>query len=117
MGKQFLFAGLSVCVLLFMIRCSSDTSLENGQKVQKSSIIKLDLKEEVEKLVDLHCKAINVLRKVEEGDRTALNRSNAYRKKADKLAKQLQQKYTSPEEQEQFSTVYQAALVNCPYEQ
>lgn len=117
MGKQFLYAGLSVCVLLFMTRCTSDTSLENGQKVQKSSIIKLDLKEEVEKLVDLHCKAINVLRKVEEGDRTALNRSNAYRKKADQFAKQLHQKYNSPEEQEQFSAAYQAALVNCPYEQ
>lgn len=115
MKNQILLISLSLLVLFTFTNCSTESSINSKNKLIKSSIININLKSDVEKLVDLHCKAINVLRKVDKGDRTALNRSNAYRKEADKIASDLRKKYSSPDEQEEYSKAYQAALVNCPY--
>lgn len=115
MKNQILLIILALFALLALNGCSTDSKPIEENSVIKSSVINFNLKSEVENLVDLHCKAINVLRKVDKGDRTALNRSNAIRKEADKLARDLQNKYSSPDEQEEYSIAYQNALVNCPY--
>jgi hypothetical protein len=114
MKNQILLITLSLLVLITFSNCSNESSINSEKTVIKSSIININLKSEVENLVDLHCKAINVLRKVDKGDRTALSRSNAYRKEADKIARDLQNKYSSPDEQEEYTKAYQNALVNCP---
>ena len=83
----------------FMLNSCTNESASNGENtVVKSSIINVSLKLEAEKLVDLHCKAINILRK------------------ADQVSRDLKNKYSSPEEQEEFSIAYQEALENCPYQ-
>lgn len=113
MKNQFLSITLVFLGVFLINGCSTDNTIIGENSIKKSSII--NLKSEAEKLVDLHCKAINILRKVDKGDRTALNRSNALRKEADKISNDLKKKYASPEEQEEFSKAYQAALINCPY--
>lgn len=94
--------------------CSNENAANGEKTVVKSSILNVSLKLDAEKLVDLHCKAINILRKVDKGDKTALKRSNALRKEADLVSHELKRKYSSPEEQEEFSKAYQDALENCP---
>lgn len=117
MKNQVLSIIISLLSVFLFNCCSTENSPIDKNSIKKSSIINIKLKSEVEKLVDLHCKAINVLRKVDKGDRTALNRSNALRKEADKVSFELKKKYSSQEEQEEFSKAYQEALVNCPYNQ
>ncbi|PWH85287.1 hypothetical protein [Brumimicrobium oceani] len=117
MKNLLLIISLSVLVVFSFNSCSNENPTNEDTQVRKSTVIDISLKREVEKLVDLHCKAINILRKVDKGDRTALNRSNALRKEADQVSRELRNKYSSPDGQEQFSKAYQAALVNCPYQQ
>src|SRR5690554_1471134 len=114
MKNIIIFVFIATLSLFTFCSCSNENVSNEEKTVIKSSNINVSLKKEAEKLVDLHCKAINILRKVDKGDRTALNRSNAIRKEADLVSHELKRKYSSPEEQEEFSKAYQDALENCP---
>lgn len=114
MKKQILLITIALLSFITFNSCTNESTSNEENSIIKSSIVNFDLKSEAENLVDLHCKAISVLRKIDKGDRNALNRSNAYRKEADKISRDLEKKYSSPDEQAEFSKAYQEALVNCP---
>ena len=68
---------------------------------------------DAKKAADIYCKAQSIARKAQSGDASALEESSKLSIEAANLTKELQNKYSSPEDAQRFSAAYATAIGHC----
>ena len=101
-----LLIGTAILLSLGLTSCG-DISIESD--TFDNSAIEND----ASKLVNLQCKVMQLVGKAKEGDKTALMESEEINKEAEKVSRELKEKYTSEADQERFAKAYQDALGDC----
>ena len=96
-------------VLLFSFGLAScDGSFVDIEIIDNTSVVK-----DASKLVDLQCKVMQLVGEAKAGDKNALKESEKFNAEAEKLSRELKEKYTTEAEQERFAKAYQEALGDC----
>ncbi|HLV41471.1 MAG TPA: hypothetical protein VKY37_04270 [Brumimicrobium sp.] len=100
---------LIATVLLFSFglnSCGEDTN--ENETIDNTTIVK-----DAKKLVDLQCKVMQLVGKAKGGDSEALMESEKFNTEAEKVSRELKEKYTTQEDQERFAKAYEEALGDC----
>jgi hypothetical protein len=106
------FLILFVAVFLFS-SCSNDYNSAEESTNERTANISNSVREDAQKLVDLQCKVMNLIGDAKNGDATALMKSEEYNKEAEKVSRELKEKYPTKEDQETFAKAYEEALGEC----
>ncbi len=105
------FLTLFLAILLFS-SCSNNSN--SAEETNENTIaISNSIKKDAQKLVDLQCQVMNLIGDAKNGDAAALMKSEEYNKEAEKVSRNLKEKYNTKEEQEKFALAYQEALGDC----
>ncbi len=93
--------------------CTNGSSSVEDSVIENNSIDRNSIKSDAQKLVDLQCKVMKLIGEAKSGDATALLKSEEFNQEAEKVSRELKDKYTSESEREEFALAYQEALGEC----
>jgi|SRR5690554_1171186 len=71
------------------------------------------IEKDAKEMAELQCASMGLMEKVMSGDESVIEESEKYAKKAEKLQKEIEEKYSSEEDQEAFITAFLKELENC----
>lgn len=71
------------------------------------------IENDAKEMAELQCAAMDLMEKVMSGDESVMAESEEFAKKAEKLQKEIEEKYSSEEDQEAFIAAFEKELENC----
>ncbi|PWH85340.1 hypothetical protein DIT68_10410 [Brumimicrobium oceani] len=72
-----------------------------------------DIVADAKRLVELQCQVKNLIGEAKNGDASALMKSEKINGEAEKVSRELKEKYPSKADQEKFAEAYEQALGEC----
>lgn len=100
-------------ILSFSLTSCTDNSEENSNQNSEINIDKSSIKNDASRLVKLQCKVMQLVGEAKAGNKTALMESEKFNAEAEKVSRELKEKYTTEKEQERFAEAYEDALGEC----
>ncbi|RYM35479.1 hypothetical protein ERX46_00370 [Brumimicrobium glaciale] len=104
---------ITLLAIFTLSGCANESDQEKGNTIESSSADNSSIKSDAKRLVDLQCQVMKLIGEAKNGDATALMKSEEINKQAEKVSRELKEKYPTKEDQERFAEAYQEALGEC----